>query len=198
MLKLRNLIITFFSVALLGMVSCTPEPIGPQQPEPEDDTPVLKVKTDPLTAPNSGRTFILEVECNREVSVVSSQPEWCQATLMHNAQTSRDGSLKIVVKKTNEPEVRTAEVTLSAEGCQDAVITVTQDHRVFSSEKSLKSLAIKKAKNTALKSDINFAYDAQTKTFPAMYLKWIDAEKPEMLKPTFDLLLLCLSKLKVI
>ena len=147
---------------------------------------MLKVKTDPLTAPVSGRTFILEVECNREVSVASSQPEWCQATLMHNAQTSRNGSLKIVVKKTNEPEVRTAEVTLSAEGCDDAVITVTQDHRVFSSEKALNSLSIKKSKNPALKNDITFTCDPQTKTFSAMYLKWIDAEKPEMLKPTFE------------
>lgn len=147
---------------------------------------MLKVKTDPLTAPNSGRTFILEVECNREVSVSSSQPEWCQATLMHNAHTSRNGSLKIVVKKTNEPEVRTAEVTLSAEGCDDAVITVTQDHRVFSSEKALNSLSIKKSKNPALKNDITFTFDPQTKTFSAMYLKWIDAEKPEMLKPTFE------------
>lgn len=146
---------------------------------------MLKVKTDPLAAPISGKTFILDVESNRDVNVVSTQ-EWCQATLMHNAQTSRFGSLKIIVKKTNEPEVRTAEVTLSAEGCDDAVITVTQDHRVLSSEKGLLSLSLDKAKNTALKSDIAFEYDSQTKTFSAMYLKWIDAENPEMMKPTFE------------
>ena len=146
---------------------------------------MLKVKTDPLAAPISGKTFILDVESNRDVNVVSTQ-EWCQATLMHNAQTSRFGSLKIAVRKTDEAEVRTAEVTLSAEGCDDAVITVTQDHRVLSSEKGLLSLSLDKAKNTALKSDIAFEYDSQTKTFSAMYLKWIDAENPEMMKPTFE------------
>lgn len=186
MLKLRNFITAAISAVLFMLVSCTPEPVGPsQQPEPEDDTPMLKVKTDPLAAPISGKTFILDVESNRDVNVVSTQ-EWCQATLMHNAQTSRFGSLKIVVKKTDEAEVRTAEVTLSAEGCDDAVITVTQDHRVFSSEKALNSLSIKKSKNPALKNDITFTFDPQTKTFSAMYLKWIDAEKPEMLKPTFE------------
>lgn len=168
------------------MVSCTPEPIGPQQLDPEDDTPVLKVKTDPLTAPVSGKTFILDVESNREVSVASSQPDWCVVTLMHDAQTSRNGSLKILVKKTNEAQVRTAEVILSAEGCDDAVITVTQDHRVLSSEKALLSLSLEKSKNPALKSNVTFSYDSQTKTFSAMYLKWIEAENPEKMKPTFE------------
>ena len=168
------------------VVSCTPEPTPSQQPQPEDDTPMLKVKTDPLTAPVSGKTFVLEVESNREVAVVSSQPDWCMVTLMHDVQASIYGSLKIVVKKTNEVHTRTAEVTLSAEGCDDAVITVTQDHRVLSSEKALNSLSIKKSKNPALKNDITFTFDPQTKTFSAMYLKWIDAEKPEMLKPTFE------------
>ena len=147
---------------------------------------MLKVKVDPLTAPVSGKTFALVVEANREVTVESSQPDWCVATLVHDAQASIYGSLKIVVKKTNEVQTRTAEVTLSAEGCDDAVITVTQDHRVLSSEKALNSLSIKKSKNAALKNDINFTFDAQTKTFSAMYLKWIDAEKPEMMKPTFE------------
>ena len=168
------------------VVSCTPEPTPSQQPQPEDDTPMLKVKTDPLTAPVSGKTFILDVESNREVSVASSQPDWCVVTLMHDAQTSRNGSLKILVKKTNEAQVRTAEVILSAEGCDDAVITVTQDHRVLSSEKALLSLSLEKSKNPALKSNVTFSYDSQTKTFSAMYLKWIEAENPEKMKPTFE------------
>ena len=186
MLKLRNFIIAAISAVLFMSVSCTPEPVGPsQQPEPEDDTPMLKVKTDPLAAPISGKTFILDVESNRDVNVVSTQ-EWCQATLMHNAQTSRFGSLKIVVKKTDEAEVRTAEVTLSAEGCDDAVITVTQDHRVLSSEKELLSLSLQKSKNDALNKDVVFTYDAQTKTFSAKYLKWIEKKNPEKLIPTFE------------
>lgn len=37
-----------------------------------------------------------------------------------------------------------------------------------------------------MKNDINFTYDAQTKTFSAMYLKWIDAYEEEELKAITD------------
>lgn len=183
---LHKIIRATLGVALLALVACKPDDITePENPTPGSVEPYLVIKTDPLHAPVSGKNFVLEVKSNKQV-VVESSEDWCEPTLMHDPLKSDIGSLKISVEKTDEAVERTATVTLSAEGCEAAVITVTQDHRVFSSEKSLKSLAIKKAKNTALKSDINFTYDAQTKTFSAMYLKWIDAEKPEMLKPTFE------------
>ena len=183
---LHKIIRATIGVALLALAACKPDDIKePENPTPGSVEPYLVIKTDPLHAPVGGKNFVLEVKSNKQV-VVESSEDWCEPTLMHDPLKSDIGSLKISVEKTDEAVERTATVTLSAEGCEAAVITVAQDHRVFSSEKSLKSLAIKKAKNTALKSDINFAYDAQTKTFSAMYLKWIDAEKPEMLKPTFE------------
>ena len=185
--KTFKLLFAALSVSLFMAVSCKPEdPIDPEQkPDPEVETPMLKVATDPLSAPVSGKDFILEVESNRQVTVVSSE-EWCEAILMHDVEKSRFGSLKISVKKSTDAEVRTAEVTLSAEGCEDAVISVTQDHRVLSDKKALKSLALRMSDNPALRKDIEFAYDKQTRTFSAMYLKWIDAEEPEMLKPVFE------------
>lgn len=168
------------------MMSCQPEPITPPEtPGQGDQGPMLSAKTTELTAPASGKTFIVDVTSNRTVQVTSSE-DWCVPTLMHDAQKSIHGSLKIVVKKTSEPVVRTADIVLSAEACDDVVITVTQDHRVLSDEKEMTGLTLKMSKNTALKSDVTFKYDAETKTFSAMYLKWMEAENPEMLIPEFE------------
>lgn len=183
---LHKIIRATLGVALLALVACKPDDIKePENPTPGSVEPYLVIKTDPLYAPVSGKNFVLEVKSNKQV-VVESSEDWCETTLMHDPLKSDIGSLKISVEKTDEAVERTATVTLSAEGCEAAVITVTQDHRVLSSEKALNSLSIKKSKNAALKNDINFTFDAQTKTFSAMYLKWIEAEKPEMLKPTFE------------
>ena len=182
----KQLTKVFIGLSILAFAACKPDDVKePVKPSPEEDAPYLIVKTNPLTAPTGGKSFILDVRCNRLLTVESSE-EWCVPTLMHDYQKADAGSLKIVVLKTDKGQDRTAEVTLSAEGCNDAVITVTQDHLILSSEKSITSLSLKKAKNTGLKSDVNFTYDPQTKTFSAMYLKWIDTQKPEMFKPTFE------------
>lgn len=173
-------------VALLFTVSCKPEDIlEPINPGREEMTPTLEVKTDPLMSPVSGKTFILEVFANKAVTVNSSD-EWCKATLMHDVEKSYHGSLKIVVERSNEPVVRTANITLSADECTDAVITVTQDHRILDTEKEMTSLSLKMSKNTGLRNDIVFKYDEETKTYSAMYLKWMEAENPEMLIPEFE------------
>ena len=145
---LHKIIRATLGVALLALVACKPDDIKePENPTPGSVEPYLVIKTDPLHAPVSGKNFVLEVKSNKQV-VVESSEDWCEPTLMHDPLKSDIGSLKISVEKTDEAVERTATVTLSAEGCEAAVITVTQDHRVLSTVKELKSLSIKKAKNT--------------------------------------------------
>ena len=182
----RHIAFTGLIAMMFAFMACKPEPIEvPKEEEPAPEVPELKIDAQPLEAGVKGKSFILDLYCNREVSVESSA-EWCTYNLMHDVAVNPYGSLKIVVEANQSIETRTATVIISAEECTPVTIEVTQDHKVLSSEKSLSSLSLKKAKNTGLKSDVNFTYDPQTKTFSAMYLKWIDTQKPEMFKPTFE------------
>ena len=63
---------------------------------------------------------------------------------MHNAAVSPSGSLKITVAANKGVEVRTADVTVSAEECEPVVIKVTQDHRTLSSDKEMTSFSLKR------------------------------------------------------
>lgn len=168
-------------------MACKPEPIEvPKEEDPAPEVPELKIDAQPLEAGVKGKTFVLDLYCNRDVTVESSA-EWCTYSLMHDAAVNPCGSLKIVVEANPSVDVRTAEVVLSAEECDPVTIEVTQDHRVLSSDKELKSLSLKKSKNSGLANDITFTFDSKTNTFSAMYLKWIDKTNPEMLVPEFDM-----------
>ena len=168
-------------------MACKPEPIEvPNEEEPAPEVPELRINAQPLEVAVKGKTFIFDLYCNRDVTVESSA-EWCTYSLMHDAAVNPCGSLKIVVEANPSVDVRTAEVVLSAEECDPVTIEVTQDHRVLSSDKELRSLSLKKAKNSGLTKDIVFAYDSKTNTFSAKYLKWITGNNPEMLVPEFDM-----------
>lgn len=105
---------------------------------------------------------------------------------MHDAAVNPAGSLKIIVEENKSADVRTATVTVSAEECEPVTIEVTQDHRILATDKEMTSFSLKKSMNSGLANDIAFKYDEQTRTFSAMYLKWIDGDEPEMLVPTFE------------
>lgn len=151
----------------------------------DDLDPYLEVTTDQLQAPAVGKNFVITVKSNRQISV-RSNAEWCHPTLNHDPFKADAGSLMIMVDVTDINTSRTADVTLSAVGCRDAVIKIIQDHVILSSEKSLTSLSLKVADNPTLNGDIEFTYDSVTRTFSGMYLKWIDAENPEKFIPTFS------------
>lgn len=168
-------------------MACKPEPIEvPKEEDPAPEVPELKIDAQPLEAGVKGKTFVLDLYCNRDVTVESSA-DWCTYSLMHDAAVNPYGSLKIIVEANQSVDVRTAEVVVSAEECDPVTIEVTQDHRVLSSDKELKSLSLKKSKNSGLANDITFTFDSKTNTFSAMYLKWIDKTNPEMLVPEFDM-----------
>ena len=181
-IALASLVAIFFAFA-----ACKPEPIVEPEPEPEvPKAPELRINVQPLEVGIKGKTYIFDLYCNREVAVESSA-DWCTYSLMHDVSVNPYGSLKIVVEANKTIEVRTAEVTVSAEECEPVVITVTQDHRTLSSDKELKSLSLKKAKNSGLAKDVTFSFDSKTNTFSAKYLKWIEGSNPEMLVPEFDM-----------
>ena len=161
-------------IALLGLSACTAD----------DLTPYLDMTTDQLQAPGVGKSFVVAVKSNRQISV-RSNAEWCHPTLNHDPLKSDAGSLMILVDETDMNASRTANVTLSAEGCPNVVIKIVQDHVILNSEKSITSFSLKAADNSVLVGDIDFTYDSSTRTFTGMYLKWIDAENPEKFIPTF-------------
>ena len=168
-------------------MACKPEPIEvPKEEDPAPEVPELKIDAQPLEAGVKGKTFVLDLYCNRDVTVESSA-DWCTYSLMHDAAVNPYGSLKIIVEANQSVDVRTAEVVLSAAECDPVTIEVTQDHRVLSSEKELRSLSLKKAKNSGLAKDVTFSFDSKTNTFSAKYLKWIEGSNPEMLVPEFDM-----------
>ena len=170
---------------MLSFLSCKPEPIVPEQEEPEPEKPELRLDAQPLTVGVKGKSFIFELYCNRNVTVESSA-DWCGYSLMHDAAVNPAGSIKIIVEENKSTDVRTATVTVSAEECEPVTIEVTQDHRILATDKEMTSFSLKKSKNSGLVNDIAFKYDEQTRTFSAMYLKWIDGDEPEMLVPTFE------------
>lgn len=172
-------------MVLLSFLSCKPDPIVPEQEEPEPAKPELRLDAQPLTVGVKGKSFIFELYCNRDVTIESSA-DWCGYSLMHDAAVNPAGSLKIIVEENKSADVRTATVTVSAEECEAVTIDVTQDHRTLATDKEMTSFSLKKSKNSGLANDITFKYDDQTRTFSAMYLKWIDADEPEMLVPEFE------------
>ena len=174
---------------MFAFMSCKPEPIVEPEPDgqdPSDDAPVLTVDDQPLEVGLKGKSFVLELYCNREVTVESSA-EWCTYSLMHDAAVNPAGSLKIIVAANRGIETRTADVTVSAEECEPVVIKVTQDHRTLSSDKEMTSFSLKMTNNPDLTKDIVFNYDESSRTYSAMYLKWIEGENPEMLVPSFEM-----------
>ena len=185
MFKNRLLLYGSLLIVLLSFLSCKPEPIVPEQEEPEPEKPELRLDAQPLTVGVKGKSFIFELYCNRNVTVESSA-DWCGYSLMHDAAVNPAGSIKIIVEENKSTDVRTATVTVSAEECEPVTIEVTQDHRILATDKEMTSFSLKKSKNSGLVNDIVFKYDEQTRTFSAMYLKWIDGDEPEMLVPTFE------------
>ena len=185
MCKDRLLLYGSLIIALLSLLSCKPEPMTPEDEGPIPEKAELRIDAQPLAVGVKGKSFILELYCNRVVQVASSE-DWCEYSLMHDAAINPAGSMKITVAENKSADIRTATVTISAEECETMEIEITQDHRILSSDKEMTSFSLKKAKNSGLKNDIAFKYDAQTRTYSAMYLNWIEGDRPEMLVPEFE------------
>ena len=148
--------------------------------------PTIDIFAEAVQAPAEGTVYVRNFTAESNVSAASSQ-SWCRCTVIHNIKVSSEGSLKITIGENDSPDSRTARVTLSADGCEDVVIEVHQAGQDFGSLCEMSGLALKKSDNPGLKEDISFIYDPQTGIFKAKYLKWIDGDSPEMLKPSFKI-----------
>ena len=176
----RKILLLSFLIAFIA-VSCN-DKIDIDRPE-EEIPPFIEITETDVKAPNTGEMFVIDMTSNIRVSLVT--PDWIEAKLIHDPEQSEYGTLKIVVSRNNTKEERVGEVVLSGQDCDPVSVKVTQYHRAFATTCDLTSLSLMKADNRIIK-DIHFAYDAKTRTYSAMYLKWIDGENPEKLIPVFE------------
>ena len=168
---------------IFPVVSCQEEKLEPD-PESGEEQPELNftVSSDKIEAEAQGGEYYLTVTPADIVRVsYDKDAEWFTAGLLIGAETE---NLKISVKPNEDKESRSGEVTLSAEGCDDFIVIVTQSG-ALSGECELLSFGIDASAN-GLDTSIKFDFDKAAGTLDAMYLKWIDKSDPEMLVPVFD------------
>ncbi len=180
--------IFFAALAVAGLLFCSCEkktvtesedPADKEEQVPEG--PVLTVSSSSLVLSYEAQTAFLTVSAESGVAV-NYQAGWLDVDF--NAEKKEDNLTFKVTENTGRAD-RSAVVTLSAKDCEDVEVTVTQE-RLKSSTCSLSSFALKKADNSGLRDDIRFDYDERTRTFSAMYLRWISGDSPEMLAPVFS------------
>lgn len=117
-MNIKNLVLLFFVIATLSFaISCKDE-----QPKP---TPNFEIPAESLTQEfiQAGGSVEIPVITNlaaNEWSIVSSEPNWCIVT-----QLASNRGLKIVLKKNEEVDIRTATVTVSS-SINEYQIAVTQ------------------------------------------------------------------------
>lgn len=133
---------------------------------------------------------------NRNVAVNTTRP-WCTAKIVSRpGKAPEDGEpelksigissayIEVTVELNGSMEERSANVILSASGCDDVLIEVVQaapDHP-RSSTCDLLTFRIDEAVNGF---SIPVTFDSEARTITGKYLKWIKKENPEMIIPTF-------------
>ena len=166
---------------LLGACSGGDEQLS-DIPEPQPETPILTITPDSFDEIDvDGAVLHATVATNSRGVRVSCDETWCKVG--YNPTLKAD-NLTLTVSP-NSGEARTATVTVQAEECEPATLTVAQLERLDDACELL-ACTIERAKNPALTKDIVFSLDAKSATLEAMYLKWIEGPEPEMLIPTFE------------
>lgn len=159
------------------------DPTNPSEPDEPEIRPELILDTEELVAPSEGGVFKFDFRSTRRVSLsISPEQDWCKAMI---SSTEEEYSFVLIVNVAamDLNEDRSATIVLSAPECESRSLVVNQERKKASTN-SLTALVLKAAPNS-LSQDLAFSYDEATKTFSAMYLKWIDKAQPEMLIPEF-------------
>ena len=170
--------------ASLAFVSCTEENLeDPDKPGAPSGSTEITVSAETVEAKSAGGDYFLTVTSDGNVSVsYDTEAGWFTAGLIVGAG---EDNLRFRVDPNTDPESRSAEVTLSADGAEDVIVTLNQDG-AKSSACELLSFSIDGSLN-GLGSAIEFDFDKDSRTLDAMYLKWIEKDDPEMLIPVFSI-----------
>ncbi len=170
--------------ASLAFVSCTEENLEePDKPDTPAGSAEITVSAETVEAKSAGGDYFLTVTSDGNVSVsYDTEAGWFTAGLIVGAG---EDNLRFRVDPNTDPESRSAEVTLRADGAEDVIVTLNQDG-AKSSACELLSFSIDGSLN-GLGSAIEFDFDKDSRTLDAMYLKWIEKDDPEMLIPVFSI-----------
>ena len=169
--------------ASLAFVSCTEENLeDPDKPGAPSGSTEITVSAETIEAKSAGGDYFLTVTSDGNVFVsYDTEAGWFTAGLIVGAG---EDNLRFRVDPNTDPESRSAEVTLRADGAEDVIVTLNQDG-AKSSACELLSFSIDGSLN-GLGSAIEFDFDKDSRTLDAMYLKWIEKDDPEMLIPVFE------------
>ena len=170
--------------ASLAFVSCTEENLeDPDKPGAPSGSTEITVSAETVEAKSAGGDYFLTVTSDGNVFVsYDTEAGWFTAGLIVGAG---EDNLRFRVDPNTDPESRSAEVTLRADGAEDVIVTLNQDG-AKSSACELLSFSIDGSLN-GLGSAIEFDFDKDSRTLDAMYLKWIEKDDPEMLIPVFSI-----------
>ena len=146
----------------------------------ESTKPYLTVSPAAFTPDAGVQTLYATVTSNKEVSI-GSRPDWCGVELLSGEKTD---NLRINVEANPDDRERTAVIVLSASGCKDAEVRVTQAAAGRSGACELLTFRIEGYRN-GLENDVLFDFDTKNRHLKAMYLKWINRDDPAMMIPTF-------------
>ena len=170
--------------ASLAFVSCTEENLeDPDKPGAPSGSTEITVSAETIEAKSAGGDYFLTVTSDGNVFVsYDTEAGWFTAGLIVGAG---EDNLRFRVDPNTDPESRSAEVTLRADGAEDVIVTLNQDG-AKSSACELLSFSIDGSLN-GLGSAIEFDFDKDSRTLDAMYLKWIEKDDPKMLIPVFSI-----------
>lgn len=167
--------------ASLAFVSCTEENL--ENPDNPAGSGEITVSATNVEAKSAGGDYFLTVTSDGNVSVsYDTGAGWFTAGLIVGAE---EDNLRFRVERNDDTQSRSAEVTLSAEGADDVIVTLVQEGGLNNKDCDLLSFSIDGTLN-GLGSAIEFDFDKDSRTLDAMYLKWIEKDDPEMLIPVFE------------
>lgn len=180
-MKLFKYILSLLFVTGTVMLSTSCEDDSTEGKEEQPGTSEITVSESSITAKSAGGDYFVTVQSPENINV-SKDVDWLDALVLIE---KKQNNLRIRINNNDSDEERKAIITLSSKNCEDVTITVTQKG-ITDSDCDLLTFALEKETN-GLNSDLTFQYDESTSTFSAMYLKWIEKENPEMMKPVFKI-----------
>ena len=126
-MKSRLISLLLLAASLLACKETPQQTIIP----PVVEDPYLEVSPTDFNLDPDGGTIYASIASNR-IATVSTQTsdnlKWCAAELL---DTDNPQNLKITVAANLEPQQRTAILTVRADACDNATITITQDARII-------------------------------------------------------------------